>query len=85
MLGMEEEADEVLQNVLKNSKLHYVPPAQLAILYVGMGNYEKALDYVEQAYFVRDAWMGWIRYSGLLDPIRDEPRFVKVMEMMNTY
>ena len=83
MLGMDKESDEVLMNILKNSKVHYVPPAQLAILYVGRGEYENALEHVEQAYLVRDAWMGWLRYGGLVDPVRGQPRFVKVMEMMN--
>ena len=83
MLGMEAEALTVLNKVLENSKTKYVPPAQLAILYVGLGQYDKALDQVEQAYLVHDTWFLWIKYSNMLDPIRDHPRFITVMDLFD--
>ena len=83
MLGMDTEALVVLDRMLENSKIKYVPPTQLAILYVGLGEYDKALDQVEQAYLVHDTWIFWIKYSNMLDPIREDPRFVAVIEMID--
>jgi tetratricopeptide (TPR) repeat protein len=79
-LGMKEEALVVLKHLLNTE---YVPPVQIAILYVGLEQYDEALDQIEKAYLIRDSWFLWIKFSGLLDPIRDDPRFVKVMEMLN--
>ena len=83
MLGMEKEANLVLANMLEKSLKGFVPLSQLAIMYVGLGQYDKAIEQVEQAYLTRDSWFFWVRYSAMMDPIRDDPRFVKVMEMMN--
>ena len=85
MLGMDKEANVVLDNMLENSKKGFVPPSQFAIMYAGLGEYDKALEQVEQAYLIRDTWFLWVRFSTMLDPLREEPRFVKVMEMINTY
>ena len=83
MLGMDKEANVVLENMLENAKNGFVPPTQLAIMYTGLGQYDKALELVEQAYLIRDNWIMWAKFSNTLDPIRDDPRFVKVMEMLN--
>ena len=80
---MDIEAKAVLDNVLEASKTKYVPPAQLAILYVGLGQHEKALDQIEQSFLVHDSWILWIKYSSTLDPIRKDPRFINVIKMMN--
>jgi tetratricopeptide (TPR) repeat protein len=79
-MGMKEEALIVLNHLLA---AEYVPPVQIAILYVGLEQYDKALEQVELAFLARDSWFMWIKYSGLLDPIRDDPRYLKVMEMIN--
>ena len=83
MLGMDKEANVVLENMLENAKNGFVPPTQLAIMYTGLGQYDKALEQVEQAYLIHDNWIMWAKFSNTLDPIRDDPRYVKVMEMIN--
>ena len=83
MLGMNKEANVVLENMLEKSREGFVPLSQLAIMYVGLEQYDKAIEQVEQAYLTRDSWFFWIRYSSMMDPIRDDPRFVKIMELTN--
>ena len=83
MLGMDKEANIVLTNMLEKSQIGFVPLSQLAIMYVGLEQYDKAIELVEQAYLTRDSWFFWIRYSAMMDPIRDDPRFKRVMEMVN--
>jgi class 3 adenylate cyclase/TolB-like protein len=83
MLGMDKEANIVITNLLEKSRKGFVPLSQLAIMYVGLEQYDKAIEQVEQAYLTRDSWFFWIRSSAMMDPIRDDPRFVKVMEMIN--
>jgi adenylate cyclase len=83
MLGMDKEANVVLENMLENAKNGFVPPTQLAIMYTGLGQYDKALEQVEQAYLIRDNWIMWAKFSSTLDPIRNDPRYMKVMEMLN--
>ena len=83
MLGMDKEANVVLNNMLENSRKGFVPPSQFAIMYVGLGQYDKAIEQIEQAYLIRDNWFLWIRFSAMLNPIRDDPRYEKIMKMIN--
>ena len=47
-----------------------------AIVYLGMGNKEEALRWLEQSYADRDgANLSWINVEPMLDPLRGEPRF----------
>ncbi len=58
------------------SKKDYVSPFELADLYVGLGEYEKAIASLEKAYEQRDLQLKHISYDWFLDPIRNDPRFV---------
>ena len=52
-----------------------------AILYVGVGNKEQALRWLEQSYADRDgANLSWINVEPILDPLRGEPRFEALVQ-----
>ena len=78
-VGMEEQADNVLNTILKRSEKQYVPPSQIAMLMCGLGQYDKALDQIEQAFLAHDLWIGWLHFTSMVDPIKDDPRYVSMM------
>jgi TolB-like protein/Tfp pilus assembly protein PilF len=52
-----------------------------AIVYLGMGNKEEALRWLEQSYADRDgANLSWINVEPMLDPLRGEPRFEALVQ-----
>jgi len=61
----------------------YVPPVVPAFIYVGLGEKQKSLDFLEQAYERRDILLVWLKVRKHLDPLRDEPRFQDLMRRMN--
>jgi TolB-like protein/tRNA A-37 threonylcarbamoyl transferase component Bud32/Flp pilus assembly protein TadD len=61
----------------------YVPPFNLALVYLGMGNRGRALDYLEQAYAADSQWLCWLKEDRIFDPLRSEPRFKALMHRMN--
>jgi TolB-like protein/predicted Ser/Thr protein kinase len=70
--------------VLKQRSLHgYVPPFNLAIVYLGLGDRTRALDYLEQAYAADSQWLCWLKQDRIFDPLREEPRFVALMKKLN--
>ena len=79
-LGQEERAKRVLDNMLSRS---YVPPSQIAILLCGLGEYEAALNKVEEAFLLHDQWIGWVLFSSMTDPIKTDPRFRSLLQQMN--
>jgi tetratricopeptide (TPR) repeat protein len=52
-----------------------------AIVYLGMGNKEEALRWLEQSYADRDgANLSWINVEPMLDPLHGEPRFEALVQ-----
>ena len=57
----------------------YVSPAELAILYVGLGDKEAALDSLERAYREHDSQMRFLKVDPHYDALRSEARFQDLM------
>lgn len=51
-----------------------------AIIYVGLDEYEKALDLMEKAYEERCGWLAYLKVDPRLDPLRKEARFVHLLQ-----
>ena len=60
----------------------YVPPFNLAIVYLGLGDRARALDYLEKAYDNNSQWMPYLRGDRIFDPLRSEPRFAALMKKL---
>lgn len=68
---------------LKKGALHgCVLPFNLAIVYLGLGDRERALDSLERAYASSSQWMGWLKEDRMFDPLRSEPRFAALMRKL---
>jgi hypothetical protein len=65
----------LLRDLKKSSAKHYFPPYQLALIHVGLGEKEEALNLLERAYEERYPWLMHLAVEPRLDPIRSEPRF----------
>ena len=81
--GQKEEAQRALDKMLEMSKTRFMPPTHIAIAYDGLGDTEKALDWLEKGYEVRDPKMAFLKVDRKLDNLRSEPRFLELMKRMN--
>ncbi len=77
--GDRAKADQILRELEELAKQRYVSPANRATVYLGLGENEKALDWLEKAYEDRDPIFWWIKGDQLYDSIRNEPRFQALM------
>jgi len=75
-------AKEVAAELEEKRKSDYVSPVELAMVYVALGNAERALDWVEHAVEERRGWSAYLRVHPILDPVRNEPRFAALVERM---
>ena len=73
--GDRAKAGQVLRELEELSKQRYVSPANRAAVYLGLGENEKALDWLEKAYEDRDPIFWWINGDQLYDSVRHAPRF----------
>ena len=77
-LGRKNEAQAILEK-LKTTK-EYVSPAELAVLYLGLGDKEGALALLEKAYLAHDLQMQYLKIDKHYDSLRSDPRFIELMK-----
>ncbi|PYI45253.1 MAG: hypothetical protein DMF11_12890 [Verrucomicrobia bacterium] len=74
--GNKLEAEKILDQLKELSKQRYVAAYSFALVYLGLGDKEEALRWLEQSYQDRaGSDIGYIRVDPLLDPLRGDPRF----------
>lgn len=81
--GRKQEAQKLLSELKEIARHRYVSPSLFANAYLGMGDKEKALTWLEKGYEDHDALMAYLKVGPGLDPIRSEPRFQAVLRGMN--
>jgi len=60
----------------------YVPSTCFARVHSGLGEVERALDWLEKGCEQRELPMAMLKIHPVYDPLRDEPRFRAVVERM---
>ncbi|MGH7939026.1 MAG: TPR end-of-group domain-containing protein, partial [Bryobacteraceae bacterium] len=69
---------------LKKKSVHgYVPPFNLAIVHLGLGEIDRAMDLLEQASADDSQWMMYLKVDRIFDPLRANPRFIALMKKEN--
>ena len=69
---------------LNHKSLHgYVAPFNLAIVYLGVRDHDRALDYLEKAYAALDTWIASLKMDRIFDPLRSQPRFIALLKKAN--
>lgn len=81
VMGDTEKAKRLLEETLKkNPNLSHYRNSQV---YVALGNFDEAMNELELGYASRDLHMFWVNVDPAFDPIRNEPRFRKLMKKMH--
>jgi serine/threonine protein kinase/tetratricopeptide (TPR) repeat protein len=75
--GKPSEALEVLQQLQTQSEKRFVAAANFAWVYLGLGNKEQALHWLERGY--EDGSLYGIKMDPFFDPLRGDPRFEQLV------
>ena len=79
--GQADEARKVLERLNEQAKTRYVEPLALALVFLGLGDKERALDELERAYQTGDTnYLFIIKVDPLLDDLRGQLRFKALMQ-----
>jgi len=81
--GDRAKAEQVLRDLEELAKQRYVSPANRAAVYLGLGEKEQALDWLEKAYEDRDPIFWWIDGDQLYDSLRSAPRFEGLVQKVD--
>lgn len=77
--GRTAEARQILGKVEGRSGTEQVLLVEIALVHVGLGDLERAVDALEEAYRQRQTGVLHLRMNPLYDPLRPEERFRKLM------
>ncbi|MDQ4079578.1 MAG: protein kinase [Gemmatimonadota bacterium] len=75
-----EEAMSLLRSLEQRANTSYVSPVAFGTVYLGLGDTVKALDWIERARDERRGWVVYLTVNPIFDPVRNTPRFEKLVE-----
>ena len=81
--GDHKKAYEIVRELESRRNERFVPLGQLAAIYNGFGNKDRALDLLEKAVAERELPRLTSREQPLFDNLRSEPRFQNILKRMN--
>jgi eukaryotic-like serine/threonine-protein kinase len=73
-------AREKLQHLIELSSDRFVSPYQMSLIYCYLNNTDQALDLLENALEIREAWLNWMGVEPVFDLLRGDPRFAEILE-----
>lgn len=81
--GKRDEAVKLLGELKQESTRGYVQAYSFALIHIGLGEKEEALNWLEKAMLDRSEAAGWFAVTPELDGLRSEPRFKAMLKRMN--
>jgi tetratricopeptide (TPR) repeat protein len=77
--GRRPEAEKILDQLEQLSHERWVNPMDVATIYSGLGDRERAFEWLEKAYRERSTWLIYLNVDRFWDPIRSDPRFADLV------
>lgn len=82
LAGEAAEARAVLERLRERAAQSYVPPTSFAWIHLGLGETERAFEWLDRAVEGRDQFIMPIKSYWFFDPIRSDPRFAALLRKM---
>jgi serine/threonine-protein kinase len=81
--GRKREAQKMLNELEKKSKQQYISSIYFSTIYIGLGEKDRAFEWLEKAYNERSVWLIYIHRSPIYDRIRSDPRYTDLLKKMD--
>lgn len=78
--GRADAARQQLEVLRRHAKRRYVPPFIFANVYVGLGDVDTAVRFIEQEYYARGWYLLLLRHAPRFDPLRSHAGFRAILE-----
>jgi len=82
LAGRKAEARKIQEDMIRRSKRSYVPPYQIALVCVGLGERHQAIQWLEKGYQDRDSEIPDVGAFPMFDPLRSDARFQDLLRRM---
>ena len=81
--GQPEKARKLIEELQAGSQPEHLAPYHLAMIYFGLGEKDKAFDWLDKACEQHSTQLFWIKTVPDLDSVRSDPRFQAILRRMN--
>jgi Flp pilus assembly protein TadD len=81
--GHRADAERALAELTSRSARAYVPPYNVAMVHLGLGNSDEAFRWLERAYEERDVHTCFLAVDPKWDAVRADPRYVRLLNRLN--
>ena len=75
-------AEQLLAQLLKESKTKYVPAYDIAVVYTGLGDRDRAFEWLNKAYKEHSGFLLYIRSDARMKALQGDPRFQDLIRRM---
>jgi tetratricopeptide (TPR) repeat protein len=80
--GRAVEAQAVLEELVQQERDGLAQPFHVAVVHLGLKNYEEAIDWLEKSFAAHNAQMMYIKEAPQFDPLRSNERFTRLVDRM---
>jgi DNA-binding winged helix-turn-helix (wHTH) protein/TolB-like protein/lipoprotein NlpI len=80
--GQKSKARAARAELEKRAAEQYIPPYDLALIFIGLGEREQAFAWLERAYADRSSEMIYFKVEPMLAPLRSDPRYQDILRRM---
>jgi TolB-like protein/DNA-binding winged helix-turn-helix (wHTH) protein/Flp pilus assembly protein TadD len=78
-VGRRADALRLLKELKHRKQTGYVPAAAFVKAYLGLGEYDRAFFWLEEAYKEQSNLLQFLKVHPIFDPVRDDPRFATLV------
>ena len=82
-MGRAADARKVIADLQAQLKNGYVAPTNFASVYIGLGDKDEALAWLEKGYQQHDFWITFLKGEPIFDSLRSDPRFQDLVRRVN--
>jgi TolB-like protein/Flp pilus assembly protein TadD len=80
--GRIEDARALITELRERGGHRHVPPFNIAMVYAGLGERDKAFEWLEKAYECRSLWLIFLNVHPMFESLRPDPRFKALSRRM---
>lgn len=81
--GRKTEARKLLAELQRLSEKRYVPATNVALVYTGLGEKDKAFTWLDKAVEEHSFGLAYVKAEPRFDPLRSDPRFADLLHRIN--
>lgn len=82
MAGEKSEASLAFTRLAQLGKKEFVEPCWMAVAWIGLGDHDKAIYYLNEAYQSHSNVLPFVQVDPIFDPLRSDPRFQDLLHRM---